>query len=99
GARSRAGRQPCNLVQLRQQPGSNPHQPRAASICQSRAQRIRLSDMQESDMSTTDQATTLTDAVAALVKTDLAPIAGAVDQEGRYPVEFLRKLGNAGGYA
>ncbi|NYT58257.1 acyl-CoA/acyl-ACP dehydrogenase [Alcaligenaceae bacterium] len=50
-------------------------------------------------MSTTSETTTLSDTIAALVKTDLAPIASAVDQEGHYPVEFLRKLGEAGGYA
>jgi len=49
--------------------------------------------------STTDQATLLTNAVAALVKTDLAPIANAVDQEGRYPADFLHKLADAGGFA
>lgn len=36
--------------------------------------------------------------VAALVKTDLAPITNIVDQEGLYPVEFLKKLGNLGVY-
>jgi len=49
--------------------------------------------------STTDQAAVLTGAVAALVKTDLAPIANAVDQEGLYPGDFLRKLAAAGGFA
>lgn len=49
--------------------------------------------------STTDQAAVLTGAVAALVKTDLAPIANAVDQEGLYPADFLRKLAAVGGFA
>ena len=49
--------------------------------------------------STTDQAAVLIGAVAALVKTDLAPIANAVDQEGHYPADFLRKLAAAGGFA
>lgn len=38
-------------------------------------------------------------AVQSLVKSDLAPIAAAVDQEGRYPAEFLRKLADIGGFA
>ncbi len=50
-------------------------------------------------MTTTNQADTLIGAVAALIKTDLSPITSAVDQEGRYPIEFLRKLAGAGGFA
>lgn len=50
-------------------------------------------------MTTTTQADALIDSVAALIKTDLAPISAAVDQEGRYPIEFLRKLADAGGFA
>jgi alkylation response protein AidB-like acyl-CoA dehydrogenase len=49
--------------------------------------------------STTDQAAVLTGAVAALVKTDLAPIANAIDREGLYPDDFLRKLAAVGGFA
>src|SRR5690606_4198386 len=41
----------------------------------------------------------LLERVKDLVKADLAPITSAIDQEGRYPGEFLRKLGAAGGYA
>lgn len=36
--------------------------------------------------------------VAALVKTDLAPLTSAIDQEGFYPVAFLKKLGDMGGF-
>lgn len=50
-------------------------------------------------MSTTYSAGALTDAVTDAVKSDLAPITAAIDQEGRFPVEFLHKLGEAGGYA
>lgn len=50
-------------------------------------------------MTTSNPADALIGAVQALVKTELAPIAAAVDQEGRYPVEFLRALGAAGGFA
>lgn len=41
----------------------------------------------------------LIEAVVALVKSDLAPITAEIDQQGRYPVEFLRKLAEAGGYS
>src|SRR5690606_11990577 len=54
--------------------------------------------MHQAHMSTPNDTTSSTEAVAAQVKTDLAPIVSAVDQEGRYPAEFLRKLGTAGGY-
>lgn len=37
--------------------------------------------------------------VRALVKSDLAPITGEIDQQGRYPVEFLLRLAKLGGYA
>lgn len=40
----------------------------------------------------------LLESVAALVNTDLVPITSAVDQEGFYPEDFLRKLGERGGF-
>src|SRR5690554_6809626 len=55
--------------------------------------------MTNTAMSTTYSADALTDAVTDAVKSDLAPITAAIDQEGRFPVEFLHKLGEAGGYA
>jgi len=42
---------------------------------------------------------TLIEAVTTLVKSDLQPIVGEIDQQGRYPEDFLRKLGSIGGYA
>ncbi len=39
------------------------------------------------------------DEIQALVKSELAPLAGAIDQEGLYPEAFLRKLGALGGFA
>lgn len=50
-------------------------------------------------MSTLSSADALIGAVKALVKSDLAPIVSAVDQEGLYPAEFLRTLGETGGFA
>ncbi|NLC37626.1 MAG: acyl-CoA/acyl-ACP dehydrogenase [Alcaligenaceae bacterium] len=44
-------------------------------------------------------ATTLIEAVKALVKSELAPISSEIDQQGRYPVEFLRRLGELGGFS
>lgn len=41
----------------------------------------------------------LISAVTELVKTGLAPLTAAIDQEGRFPREFLHKLGEAGGFA
>lgn len=43
--------------------------------------------------------TPLTVAVRALVKSDLAPLTAEIDQQGRYPIEFLRKLGELGGFS
>lgn len=37
--------------------------------------------------------------VAQLVRTDLAPLAEAIDRQGVYPEEFMRRLGGIGGYA
>ncbi|MCC2596957.1 acyl-CoA/acyl-ACP dehydrogenase [Pusillimonas sp. MFBS29] len=50
-------------------------------------------------MSTAHETYAFTEAIGALITADLAPIASAIDQEGRYPLEFLRKLGAAGGFA
>lgn len=50
-------------------------------------------------MTTTDQANDVATAVQALVKSDLAPLTHAIDQDGLYPREFLQKLGAIGGYA
>ncbi len=49
-------------------------------------------------MSQTDT-TALLASVARLVKTELAPLASAIDQEGVYPAEFLHKLGELGGFS
>lgn len=46
-----------------------------------------------------EPATVLIEAVRTLVKSDLAPITAEIDQQGRYPVEFLRKLGGLGGFS
>lgn len=50
-------------------------------------------------MSQTTRTTTLIESVAALVKTELAPLTNAIDQEGLYPADFLHKLGALGGFA
>lgn len=50
-------------------------------------------------MTITHTADELIGAIRALVRTDLAPIAPAIDREGRYPVEFLHQLAEAGGFA
>lgn len=50
-------------------------------------------------MTVTHTADELVEAVRTLVGTELAPIAPAVDREGRYPVEFLRRIAEAGGFA
>lgn len=49
--------------------------------------------------SDTTSSAALLEAVRALVKSDLAPITAEIDQQGRYPVEFLRRLGKLGGFA
>ncbi len=41
----------------------------------------------------------LNQAVAALVRDTLAPLAERIDREGLYPETFMRELGAAGGYA
>ena len=41
----------------------------------------------------------LIEQVSDLIKTDLAPLTAAIDQEGVYPRDFLHKLGEAGGFA
>lgn len=40
----------------------------------------------------------LLQAVTALARAELAPLAGAIDQQGLYPEAFLRKLGELGGF-
>ena len=40
----------------------------------------------------------LLEAVAAQAKSELAPLAGAIDQEGFYPADYLRNLGALGGF-
>lgn len=47
----------------------------------------------------TSDTATLIENVQALIKSDLAPITAEIDQQGRYPVEFLRKLGELGGFS
>lgn len=37
-------------------------------------------------------------AITALARAELAPLAGAIDQQGLYPEAFLRKLGEQGGF-
>lgn len=49
-------------------------------------------------MSQTDT-TALLASIANLVKTELAPLANAIDQEGVYPADFLHKLGALGGFS
>ncbi|MFT0850273.1 acyl-CoA dehydrogenase family protein [Achromobacter sp. F4_2707] len=46
-----------------------------------------------------EDATTLIEAVKALVKSELAPITTEIDQQGRYPREFLSRLGELGGFS
>jgi alkylation response protein AidB-like acyl-CoA dehydrogenase len=38
------------------------------------------------------------DAIAALTRTELLPLANAIDQEGFYPLAYLRQLGALGGF-
>ncbi|WP_332815670.1 acyl-CoA dehydrogenase family protein [Ramlibacter sp.] len=40
----------------------------------------------------------LSPAISALARAELAPLAGAIDQQGLYPQAFLRKLGELGGF-
>jgi len=47
----------------------------------------------------TAPASVLIETVRALVKSELAPIAAEIDQQGRYPVAFLRRLAELGGFA
>lgn len=49
-------------------------------------------------MSLTDPAAALIDAIAVHVKSDLAPLAKAIDQDGLYPIDYLRRLGALGGF-
>lgn len=51
------------------------------------------------NLQTADPRESLIGAVQSLVRTDLAPIVAAVDQEGFYPSEFLHKLADIGGFA
>lgn len=50
-------------------------------------------------MTITDQANDVLSAVQTLVKSDLAPLANAIDREGFYPRDFLDKLGVIGGFS
>lgn len=50
-------------------------------------------------MTTADTLHPPLDAVAALTAAELAPLADAIDREGRYPQAYLRKLGALGGFA
>ncbi|TAM40567.1 MAG: acyl-CoA dehydrogenase [Burkholderiaceae bacterium] len=49
-------------------------------------------------MSQFEASIALLDAVRAQATTELAPLAGAIDQEGLYPFEYLRRLGALGGF-
>lgn len=49
-------------------------------------------------MSPSNAPDTLLQAIAALTKTELAPLASAIDQEGVYPEAYMRKLGALGGF-
>ena len=57
------------------------------------------SPSQGQDRTEAAPATALIEAVRTLVKSDLAPITAEIDQQGRYPVEFLGKLAELGGFA
>lgn len=49
-------------------------------------------------MSQLDVPVALLDAVRAQARTELAPLVGAIDQEGLYPAEYLQHLGALGGF-
>lgn len=49
-------------------------------------------------MSEHDQAAGL-EAIRALTRAELAPLVGAIDEEGVYPEAYLRRLGELGGFA
>lgn len=49
-------------------------------------------------MSQLETPSPLLDAVAAQIKTELAPLTNAIDQEGVYPGDYLRNLGALGGF-
>lgn len=49
-------------------------------------------------MSQFDAPSPLLDAVAAQIKTELAPLTNAIDQAGLYPGDYLRNLGALGGF-
>lgn len=51
------------------------------------------------DSAATGAHESLLDRVDELVKTALAPLTAAIDQEGVYPREFLHQLGEVGGFA
>jgi alkylation response protein AidB-like acyl-CoA dehydrogenase len=48
-------------------------------------------------MSPSESAVSLLPAVAELVRTELAPLAAAIDRDGVFPADFLRRLGALGG--
>lgn len=49
-------------------------------------------------MSQSEPAVSLLEAVAEQVQDELAPLAGAIDREGIFPADYLRKLGALGGF-
>jgi alkylation response protein AidB-like acyl-CoA dehydrogenase len=54
----------------------------------------RLTVDEDSDLSPTS----ITDAVASIARTELAPLAAAIDSGSVYPAELLRRLGDAGAW-
>lgn len=54
---------------------------------------------QNLDIAKGTTATDVIEAVRALVHSELAPISAEIDQRGRYPIEFLGKLAELGGFA
>lgn len=49
-------------------------------------------------MSQSEPAAALLEAVAAQVQAELAPLVTAIDREGEFPADYLRKLGALGGF-
>ncbi|UYO95181.1 acyl-CoA dehydrogenase family protein [Pollutimonas sp. M17] len=49
-------------------------------------------------MSQTDTRSSLLDAVAAQARAELAPLVQAIDQQGQYPGDYMRRLGALGGF-
>src|SRR5690606_15003462 len=102
GARSGVGREPRHAVQLRQQPRPDPHQPRTAALRQRRSDGVRLNGPRHAMTrytAATDAPASLIERVRSIVDTQLAPLTGAIDQEGLYPRDVLHRLGEAGAFA